>query len=99
MKELEKVGGQNPLEAAKLGCKVYHGPYTNNFKEVYQILKKNHISKKISGYRDLSKNLINDLKKPTKSTNKISTLINNLGQKTLTDTMKKIDKFLINEVK
>jgi len=47
IKELEGVGGQNPIDAAILGCKVYHGPYVYNFKEVYEILEKNNISKKL----------------------------------------------------
>ncbi len=28
-------GGQNPIEAAKLGCAILHGPYVENFTEVY----------------------------------------------------------------
>jgi 3-deoxy-D-manno-octulosonic-acid transferase len=28
-------GGQNPIEAAKLGCAILHGPYVENFSEVY----------------------------------------------------------------
>ncbi len=28
-------GGQNPIEAARLGCAVLHGPYTANFTDVY----------------------------------------------------------------
>ncbi len=31
-------GGQNPIEAAKLGCAVLHGPHVGNFAEAYQIL-------------------------------------------------------------
>ena len=34
-------GGQNPLEAARLGCKVIHGPNISNFLEVYTLLNKN----------------------------------------------------------
>ena len=37
--KLKKVGGQNPIEAAKLGCKIYHGPYTYNFRDVYEQFK------------------------------------------------------------
>ena len=33
-KKLIKVGGQNPIEPAKCGCKIYHGPYISNFKEI-----------------------------------------------------------------
>jgi 3-deoxy-D-manno-octulosonic-acid transferase len=31
-------GGQNPIEAAKLGTPVLHGPHVGNFREVYQAL-------------------------------------------------------------
>ena len=31
-------GGQNPLEASRLGAKIFHGPDTSNFKDVYKLL-------------------------------------------------------------
>ena len=31
IKKLESDSGQNPIDAAKLGCKIYHGPYIYNF--------------------------------------------------------------------
>tara|TARA_X000001036_G_C20619574_1_gene782469 strand:+ start:160 stop:1443 length:1284 start_codon:yes stop_codon:yes gene_type:complete len=99
IKSLENVGGQNPIDAAKLGCKIYHGPYVYNFKEVYEILEKNNISQKIDNAKELSDHLIKDLKEHHKKDNQISSLINNLGQKTLTDTMNKINNFLLNEIK
>ena len=34
-----KRGGQNPLEAARFGAKIFHGPNTDNFKDVYKLLK------------------------------------------------------------
>ena len=46
LKKFEKIGGQNPIEAAKLGCKIYHGPFTYNFREIYNQLKKLNISKR-----------------------------------------------------
>ena len=99
IKKLENVGGQNPIDAAKLGCKVYHGPYVYNFKEIYEILSRNNISKEIKNPRELSNNLIIDLENPYKIDNEISILINNLGEKTLADTMKNINYFLFNETK
>ena len=33
-------GGQNPLEAVRFGCNVMHGPNVENFKEIYDFLKK-----------------------------------------------------------
>ena len=37
-------GGQNPLEAARLGNYIINGPNISNFKEIYDYLKKNKIS-------------------------------------------------------
>ena len=37
--KLKAQGGQSPIDAATLGCKIYHGPYVYNFKEIYEILK------------------------------------------------------------
>lgn len=99
IKKLKNVGGQNPIDAAKLGCKIYHGPYVYNFKEIYKILENNNVAKKIMNTKELCNNLIEDLATPKKEDNQILTLINSLGQKTLTDTMKNINNFLLNEIK
>ena len=99
IKKLENVSGQNPIDAAKLGCKIYHGPYVYNFKEIYKILAINNISKTVYDPVELSNNLIRDLKNPFKKDTKISNRINSLGQKTLNDTMKIINNFLFNEIK
>ena len=48
LKKLKEVGGQNPIDAAKLGCKIYHGPYVYNFKEIYEILEKKIFQKKLT---------------------------------------------------
>ena len=33
-----KRGGQNPLEAARYGARILHGPNIDNFKDVYKTL-------------------------------------------------------------
>ena len=48
-------GGQNPLEPAKLGCKIIHGPNTSNFREIYNKLGKMGVSKVFKKYFDGSK--------------------------------------------
>ena len=98
IKKLENDSGQNPIEAAKLRCKIYHGPYVYNFKDIYDILKKNDISKKIDSFEDLSANLIIDLESKHKTEYEKTNPINSLGKKTLTDTMKFINNFLFNDV-
>jgi len=38
-KSLVPMGGQNPLEAAKLGCAIVHGPHMMNFEDITERLK------------------------------------------------------------
>lgn len=56
-----KRGGQNPLEAARCGCKVMHGSNVDNFKEIYELLNKIGVSSKIKNVKDakliINKNL------------------------------------------
>ena len=98
VKKLKHVGGQSPIDAAKMGCKIYHGPYIYNFSEIYEILKENNISREIEGSEDLAKNLERDLRNMEKNEREISAKINSLGIKTLNNTMQKIDNFLVNEI-
>ena len=99
IKKLENDSGQNPIDAAKMGCKIYHGPYVYNFKEIYKILEKNNISKEIKDYTELSRYLIEDLNIVQKEDKEISYTINNLSQKILKSTMKNINYIINNEVK
>ncbi len=41
-KSIVGSGGQNPIEAAKLGCAILHGPLVGNFAEAYKILDDAH---------------------------------------------------------
>ena len=94
IEKLQHDGGQNPIEAAKLNCKIYHGPYVYNFDDIYKILQKNGISKQINNYNELSYNLIEDFNNYKKQNDKISDSINILGQKTFTNTMRLINNFI-----
>ncbi len=94
LKELQFKGGQNPIEAAKLGCKIYHGPYVYNFREVYELLSEYKISNQISNETQLAENLLNDLKETKKDDNKITEQINSLGKKVLNESIKEIENIL-----
>ena len=85
---------QNPIDAAKLGCKIYHGPYVYNFEEIYEILNKNNIATKIETYDELSAYLVKDLESPLKINSKSSEIIKHLGKQTMEDTMKHINNFI-----
>ena len=91
---LIKHGGQNPLEAARFGCKILHGPNVDNFKEIYRLLKKNNQSFKINGLQKLILNIDKLIKKNT-SSKILKNRINQLGNKILKSTSKEMN-FLIN---
>ena len=99
IKKLKNVGGQNPIEAVKLGCKVYHGPFVYNFKEVYKILEKNNVSKEVNSPEELARCLLLDFKINGVKDLKFAKTIDNLGQKILSESLKKINNFLIYENK
>ena len=95
IKKLEKVGGQNPIEAAKFGCKIYHGPYIYNFREIYNLLKSYKISEEIYNDKDLFEKLKTDFKDKKNDNNRIDSSIEDLGKKILDHTSKEISNFLI----
>ena len=76
IKKLKDDSGQNPIDAAKSGCKIYHGPYVYNFEEIYQILKENGVSKIINTVDDLVDYLYLDLNNSNVHNNKISSKLN-----------------------
>jgi len=97
VKSLEEVGGQNPLEAVKLKCKIYHGRYVYNFKDIYEILEKNNISFKIKDYEELGRYLEKDLDPARKKDEKISEIISVLSNKIFVNTLREINNFLLDE--
>ncbi len=83
-------GGQNPLEAVRYGCNILHGPYVNNFREIYDFLKKRKLSSKINNYNQLIYSLNNNFLRNKKSNNKQGKL-KLIGQKILEKTYKEIN--------
>ena len=69
-----KHGGQNPLEAARYGCEVIHGPNVSNFTEIYKLLQKINLSTKINNTTQLIKKVDLLLMKKSNSSKKINKL-------------------------
>ena len=86
-------GGQNPLEAARFGAKIFHGPNTDNFKDVYKLLKNFKISKQINTPTQLASSIV--FKKNKHSGSRIK----NIGDKILKKTIKELDNLFNNEFK
>ncbi len=88
-----KKGGQNPIEPARYGAKILHGPNVGNFKEVYKLLKSLKISKEIKNQNELNKCI--NFKKNTNFNNKI----NKIGLMTFRKSKKELNKLIYNEFK
>ena len=90
---LIKHGGQNPLEAARMGCKVIHGPNINNFTEVYKLLNKINISSKINNSNRAKSKILKNLNKKFSSSQNIKKL-NTIGKEVLFKNQKEISKYI-----
>ena len=86
---LIKHGGQNPLEAVRYGCNVFHGPNISNFQEIYKFLKSRNLSRKVVNNQNLVSLLTLNFKKKTKH-QKIIKILNLIGQNILHKTYKEI---------
>ena len=88
-----KRGGQNPLEAARYGAKIFHGPNIDNFKDVYKLLKSRKISNLISSSKKLASSINFN---PSKANgNKIK----KIGRIILKKTIKELDYLIKDEFK
>ena len=86
-------GGQNPLEAARYGARILHGPNIDNFKDVYKTLSNLKISKKINSSKELAAQII--FKRNKNQGDKIK----KIGVKILKETINDLDKLIKNELK
>ncbi len=83
-------GGQNPLEAIRYGCNIFHGPYISNFREIYEFLKKRKLSNKINDQNQMIKILEKFFKKKFFSKNIIKNM-NLIGKKILIKTYEEVN--------
>jgi len=51
---LVRHGGQNPVEAVKIGTAVLHGPHVSNFAEIYQALDAQHGAEQVTDVNSLT---------------------------------------------
>jgi len=94
IKNIKNVGGQNPIEAAKLGCKIYHGPYVYNFKEIYERLKSYAIAEEINNELELAEKIIKSFTNPIITNQQQLDSLNNYGEKILKETATELNAYL-----
>ena len=87
-----KRGGQNPLEPARFGAKILHGPNIDNFRDVYKYLNQLKISSSINSPQQCANAII--FKKNMKKVKKMKYL----GTTILKKTLNELDKSIHNEI-
>ena len=87
-----KRGGQNPLEPARLGAKILHGPNIDNFRDVYKYLNQLKISSSINTPQQCANSIV--FKKNMKKVKKMKYL----GTTILKKTLNELDKSIHNEI-
>ena len=87
-----KRGGQNPLEPARFGAKILHGPNIDNFKDIYKYLDQLKISSSINSPQQCANSII--FKKNMKKVKKMKYL----GTTILKKTLNELDKSIHNEI-
>jgi len=85
-------GGQNPLEPARMGNYILHGPNIQNFKEVYNMLSKLNTSSKVNNILNMKKIVIRKIK--YKQPLKVSQKLNFIGNDILKKNLNEINKYL-----
>ena len=94
VQSLIKDSGQNPIEPARLGCKILHGPYVSNFAETYNYLKKLGITEEVKNSNELSLSLIEELQKDKPKNHEIALKIENYGQNILNNVIMELKKYI-----
>ena len=90
LKKLIKDGGQNPIEPAKFGCKIFHGPYVSNFLEIYDYLKNKGIAYEINNENDLTERLLKNFDQNSTINTKDITELSRYGEKILSSSINEI---------
>ena len=94
LKKLRRVGGQNPIDAAKMGCHIFHGPYVYNFKEIYDYLNTKKISEEVDKPDILAKKLTQNFKDQTNTSRNNKDSLEEHGKYIFENVINEYEKFL-----
>ena len=86
--------GQNPIEPAKLGCKIFHGPNVTNFTEIYGYLKTLGVTNEVKNSDELSLSLVEEFKKDKTKNDGIAEKIENYGQNIFNNVIIELKKYI-----
>ena len=94
IKSLIMDSGQNPIEPARLGCKIFHGPNVSNFVEIYEYLRTLGVTKQVNNSNELSISLIEEFEENKGEKSNIKEEIHNYGQNILNNVIEELKKYI-----
>ena len=92
---LTNHGGQNPIEPARFGLNIIHGPHVRNFRDIFKFFANKKISHKIKNHNELFK----VSQKLLTKNNKIKLNLRKIGNSILKETVIEIKNILSHEIK
>ena len=92
---LANHGGQNPIEPARFGLNIIHGPNVRNFKDIFKFFDEKKISHQIKSQNQL----FNVAKKFLIKKNKIKLNLEKMGNSILKKSVIEVNSILNNEIK
>ena len=94
VKTLIMNSGQNPIEPARLGCKIFHGPNVSNFVEIYKYLETLGVTKMVNNSEELSLSLVEEFKENKEKNDEIAVKIQNYGQNIFNNVILQLKKYI-----
>ena len=89
-----KNSGQNPIEPARLGCKIFHGPNISNFSEIYEYLNTLGVTKEVNSKDQLSLSLVEEFRNNRAKNHEIVEKIENYGQNIFDSVIIELKKYI-----
>ena len=94
VKKFFRDGGQNPIEPARFGCKIFHGPHVSNFSEIYKYLKTLNATKEVGNSDELSLSLVEEFEKNYTKNHENIAKIHNYGQNIFNNVIMELKKYI-----
>ena len=89
-----KNSGQNPIEPARLGCKIFHGPNISNFSEIYEYLNTLGVTKEVNSKDQLSLSLVEEFRNNRAKNHEIIEKIQSYGQNIFDSVIIELKKYI-----
>ena len=95
IKKFKNDGGQNPIDAARMGCFIFHGPYVSNFKDIYEYLDNENISNNIDNKNILAEKLIKNFNSNLTENNKKIDKLNKYSKEIFHKVIKEYESIIV----